>query len=133
MRARIDSACAGFLLTNAVSYLIALCAMTFGGESYLRVGWAGVTVGAVVSLSSGVCLFMGFRNSRILAAAACLFFAASSLYIFSVVKSHDFSPPWRALFSAVPVGSLICLVSLFYPLTKKEVNQPSEATVMPES
>src|SRR4051812_33544052 len=110
MRARIDSACAGFLLTNAVSYLTALGAMILGHESYLRVGWVTAIVGALVSLSSGICLFMEFRNSRIFAAATCLFFAVSSLYTFSVIKSHGFPPPWHDLFSAVPVGSLICLV-----------------------
>jgi hypothetical protein len=119
MRARIDSTCAGFLLTNGVSYSITFCAMIASEKSYLADRWVAVILGAVLSLGSGIYLFLGGRHSRIVATIACVFFLISSVYIFSTVRSHGFPPPWSNLFSPVPVCSALCLVFLFFSRDEK--------------
>jgi hypothetical protein len=118
MSTRIECACAGFLLTNGVSYLISLCLMISGEKNYLHVGWGAMILGAFVSLSSGVYLLLGGRHARIAAAIACLFFLTSSVSVLLFIKQLDFPPLWQSLLTPVSVCSLLCLI--FFIVTRRE-------------
>ncbi len=119
MRTRIDAACAGFLLANALGYLSTLFTRAIGEGESGSTTWLALAFGMLISLVPGLNLLLWGWHARLVATAACVIFLAFSFGAFFSLHSHGVSSAWTTLASPTALGSLVALAALHLPRERK--------------
>ena len=111
MKERVEAACAGFLLTNALSYVLYVVSALLASASVT--GMAASVLGALVCMTAGIRLLQRKKYARMLAAAVCASFVLPALYgVVTVTRVFGYAEGVHQLISPLLVGSLVALATL---------------------
>ena len=112
MKDRIEAACAGFLITNGISFFLSLVMTARESEKNIQV-IAIASIGAIAFLGAGIHLIKNGKYGRSIAIAVCALFTVPHLWTsWTVFQNFGLREAGSNLLSAAFVCTAITLIAL---------------------